>query len=220
MRTLPCLSAVLLAAALAGCAAQPKTVAAPEYDWAAGFEETCARLDEAGLSYTATPAEDGGYASILLESGALFEVTAGPTSLLFNPDLDELESVRAEVAPGDAAAMQSAMQKALGAPLDGEYTYAAFDALRSSTLEASLRSMPTGETFIVWLDSEPLSESWTEEEQTAFAEALCAKLGSSPAEHEEAFATYFAHNWEHQARLEILSDGSAIVTLSRLIQPF
>ena len=50
MRTLPCLSAVLLAAALAGCAAQPKTVAAPEYDWAAGFEETCARLDEAGLS--------------------------------------------------------------------------------------------------------------------------------------------------------------------------
>ncbi|HJB42356.1 MAG TPA: hypothetical protein H9945_07645 [Candidatus Gemmiger avicola] len=49
---------------------------------------------------------------------------------------------------------------------------------------------------------------------------MCAKLGSSPAEHEEAFATYFAHNWEHQARLEILSDGSAIVTLSRLIQPF
>lgn len=45
MRTLPCLSAVLLAAALAGCAAQPKTVAAPEYDWAAGFEETCARLE-------------------------------------------------------------------------------------------------------------------------------------------------------------------------------
>ena len=49
---------------------------------------------------------------------------------------------------------------------------------------------------------------------------LCAKLGSSSAEHAEAFATYFAHNWEHQARLEILSDGSAIVTLSRLIQPF
>ncbi len=45
MRTLPCLSAVLLAAALAGCAAQPKTVAAPEYDWAASFEETCARLE-------------------------------------------------------------------------------------------------------------------------------------------------------------------------------
>lgn len=55
----------------------------------------------------------------------------------------------------------------------------------------------------------------------AAALAGCAaKLGSSPAEHEEAFATYFAHNWEHQARLEILSDGSAIVTLSRLIQPF
>lgn len=45
MRTLLCLSAVLLAAALAGCAVQPKTVAAPEYDWAAGFEETCARLE-------------------------------------------------------------------------------------------------------------------------------------------------------------------------------
>ena len=119
MRTLPCLSAVLLAAALAGCAVQPKTVAAPEYDWAAGFEETCARLDEAGLSYTATPAEDGGYASIQLESGALFEVTAGPTSLLFNPDLDELESVRAEVAPGDAAAL----------PLRGDFFLALFGGL-------------------------------------------------------------------------------------------
>ena len=55
----------------------------------------------------------------------------------------------------------------------------------------------------------------------AAALAGCAaQLGSSSAEHAEAFATYFAHNWEHQARLEILSDGSAIVTLSRLIQPF
>ena len=61
-------------------------------------------------------------------------MTAGPTSLLFNPDLDELESVRAEVAPGDAAAMQSAMQKVLGAPLDGEYTYAAFDGSAIVTL--------------------------------------------------------------------------------------
>lgn len=55
----------------------------------------------------------------------------------------------------------------------------------------------------------------------AAALAGCARSWDlPPAEHEEAFATYFAHNWEHQARLEILSDGSAIVTLSRLIQPF
>ena len=54
-------AALCLALALAACTAVPadKDIAAPEFPWANGYDETVAALEEQGTEFTADPGADG-----------------------------------------------------------------------------------------------------------------------------------------------------------------
>ena len=69
-------AALCLALALAACAAAPadKDIAAPEFPWANGYDETVAALQERGADFTADPGADGYQPSVRMDSGTLFGV--------------------------------------------------------------------------------------------------------------------------------------------------
>ena len=127
---LPAAAALAAALLLAACApAQDGPPQAPEYPWTDRYEQTLAALNEAGADYeVADDAATG--ASVTMESGELFGVPVQDLYLRFDTN-GTLEGVRGVVAPEQTDAMQAAMRKALGDPVDS-YCPASYSALEEA----------------------------------------------------------------------------------------
>lgn len=233
---LPAAAALAAALLLAACApAQDGPPQAPEYPWTDRYEQTLAALDEAGADYeVADDAATG--ASVTMESGELFGVPVQDLYLRFDTN-GTLEGVRGMVAPEQTDAMQAAMRKALGDPVDS-YCPASYSALEEFGVHLSTDLVSLGGLY--WHEEQPLSETLPEKDGLTPAQqwqkALEATGRVDLTEKEprtitvngeertlwygtEALEQFLANNWEYLARYEPDGDG-AWVAVSRVIWPF
>ena len=233
---LPATAALAAALLLAACApAQDGPPQAPEYPWTDSCEQTLAALDEAGADYeVADDAATG--VSVTMESGELFGVPVQDLYLRFDTN-GTLEGVNGVVAPEQTDAMQAAMRKALGDPVDS-YCPASYSALAEFGVELSADLVSQGGLY--WHEEQPLSETLPEKDGLTPAQqwqnALEATGRVDLTEKEprtitvngeertlwygtEALEQFLANNWEYLARYEPDGDG-AWVAVSRVIWPF
>lgn len=233
---LPTAAALAAALLLAACApAQSGPPQAPEYPWTDSYEQTLAALDEAGADYeVADDAATG--VSVTMESGELFGVPVQDLYLLFD-DNGTLEGVSGMVAPEQTDAMQAAMRKALGDPVDS-YCPASYNALEEFGVRLSTDLVPLGGLY--WHEEQPLSETLPEKDGLTPAQqwqkALEATGRVDLTEKEprtitvngeertlwygtEALEQFLANNWEYLACYEPDGDG-ARVSVSHVIWPF
>ena len=236
-RTMLYAAAVSLAALLlAACApAQDGPPQAPEYPWTDSYEQTLAALDEAGADYEVV--EDASYgADVTMESGELFGVPVQDLYLRFDTN-GTLEGVSGVVAPEQTDAMQAAMRKALGDPVDS-YCPASYGGMGGFEVRLSTDLVPLGGLY--WHEEQPLGETLPEKDGLSPAQqwqrALEATGRVDLTEKEprtitvngeertlwygtEALEQFLANNWEYLARYEPDGDG-ARVAVSRVIWPF
>ena len=156
-------AALCLALALAACAAAPadKDIAAPEFPWANGYDETVAALEEQGADFTADPGADGYQPSVRMDSGTLFGVDASEVILWFNTE-GALTSVNAYVAAADRETLQANMETAMGAPAESYRPAMRGAALGgpSFLIEVPQESI-LNENYLAWHSAQPLAEAWS-----------------------------------------------------------
>ncbi len=233
---LPAAAALAAALLLAACApAQDGPPQAPEYPWTDSCEQTLAALDEAGADYeVADDAATG--VSVTMESGELFGVPVQDLYLRFDTN-GTLEGVSGVVAPEQTDAMQAAMRKALGDPVDS-YCPASYSALAEFGVELSADLVSQGGLY--WHEEQPLSETLPEKDGLTPVqqwqkgleaagitlteegpETITAANGEERTvwHGTEALEQFLANNWEYLARYEPDGDG-ARVAVSRVIWPF
>lgn len=235
-RTMLYAAAVSLAALLlAACTpAQDGPPQAPEYPWTDSYEQTLAALDEAGVDYEVV--EDASYgADVTMESGELFGVPVQDLYLRFDTN-GTLEGVSGVVAPEQTDAMQAAMRKALGDPVDS-YCPASYGGMGGFEVRLSTDLVPLGGLY--WHEEQPLGETlpekdgltpaqqWQKALEAAGVDLTEKEPGTATVNGEErtiwygteALEQFLANNWEYLARYEPDGDG-AWVAVSRVIWPF
>ena len=232
---LPAAAALAAALLLAACApAQDGPPQAPEYPWTDSYEQTLAALDEAGADYEVV--EDASYgADVTMESGELFGVPVQDLYLRFDTN-GTLEGVSGVVAPEQTDAMQAAMRKALGDPVDS-YCPASYSALEEFGVHLSTDLVSLGGLY--GHEEQPLSETlpekdgltpaqqWQKALEAAGQDLTEKEPGTTTVNGEErtlwygteALEQFLANNWESLARYEPDGDG-AWVAVTHVIWPF
>ena len=151
-------AALCLALALAACTAAPadKDIAAPEFPWANGYDQTVAALEEQGVDFTADPGADGYQPSVRMDSGTLFGVDASEVILWFNTE-GALTSVNAYVAAADRETLQANMETAMGAPAESYRPAMRGAALGGASflIEVPQESI-LNENYLAWHSAQPL----------------------------------------------------------------
>ena len=232
---LPAAAALAAALLLAACApAQDGPPQAPEYPWTDSYEQTLAALDEAGADYEVVDDATTGV-SVTMESGELFGVPVQDLQLLFDAN-GALEVVSGVVAPEQTDAMQDAMRKALGDPVDS-YCPASYGGMGGFEVRLSTDLVPLGGLY--WHEEQPLGETlpekdgltpaqqWQNALEAAGRDLTEKEPGTATVNGEErtiwygteALEQFLANNWEYLARYEPDGDG-AWVAVSRVIWPF
>ncbi|HJD20766.1 MAG TPA: hypothetical protein H9915_03000 [Candidatus Gemmiger faecigallinarum] len=231
-----------LALALAACAAAPadKDVAAPEFPWANGYDQTVAALEEQGAEFAADPGDETYAPNIQLDSGTLFGVEASGVVLGFTR-AGELTSVSGYVDAAEKETLQNAMEDALGDPADS-YQPVMFGPPRMTDtpafgFSAAVKRIAP-EDHLLWRGEQPLSRTWTEEQQAEWKASirdpllaagadLTSEVGLSRNEEwgdmvyyagEVALDAYLEYHWEKTAEL-ILTEDVCQVRLTRVCIP-
>lgn len=232
--------ALALALALAACTAAPaaQDIAAPEFPWANGYDETVAALEEQGAAFTADPGAEGYQPSVRMDSGTLFGVEASEVVLWFNAE-GALTSVNAYVDAADRETLQANMEAAMGAPAESyrpAMRGAALGTTPSYLIEVPQESV-LNENYLAWHSAQPLAEAWGEEQQAEWKASVKDPLAAQGADFasdtyqasgswgamdgyvgDAALDAFLQNSWEKTAEL-IASDTLCQVKLNRVCIP-
>lgn len=230
-------AALLAAVCLAACSGTADTGSqnpeAPEYPWADSYDTTLAVLDEAGADYETE--HDDTSANIMLDGGELFGVPVESLYLLYTEE-GELQAVNGMVASENFDAMEKALRKTLGDPVES-YCPASYTALGNFESYLTTDLVPLGGLY--WHNDRPLSETLPDVDGQSAAdrwqqalEASGQTVDDEPAgtitvngeertlwHGREAMDQYLANNWEYAVTFEPTGDQGRL-TLSRVIWPF
>lgn len=234
--------ALCLAAVLAACTAAPaeKDIAAPEFPWANGYDQTVAALEEQGADFTADPGADGYQPSVRMDSGTLFGVDASEVILWFNTE-GALTSVNAYVAAADRETLQANMETAMGAPADSYQPVTTGSGLMNAPsfgITVSVKRIALDDDHLLWHSEQPLSQTWSQDQQEEWKDSLRTPLleaGSDMASNvslarsesqgdviqytgDVALDAYLEYQWEKTAEL-ILTEEVCQVRLTRVCIP-
>ena len=233
------MAAIAAALMLTACAAAPaeQDIAAPEFPWANGYDQTVAALEEQGAEFAADPGDETYAPNIQLDSGTLFGVDASEVILWFNTE-GALTSVNAYVAAADRETLQANMETAMGAPVESYRPAMRGAALGGAPyrIEVPQESI-LSENYLAWHSAQPLAEAWSEEQQAEwkasvkdplveqganFASGTYQASGSWGAmdgyEGDAALDAFLQNSWEKTAEL-ILTEEVCQVRLTRVCIP-
>ena len=228
-------AALCLALALAACTAAPadKDIAAPEFPWANGYDETVAALQERGADFTADPGADGYQPSVRMDSGTLFGVDASEVILWFNTE-GALTSVNAYVAAADRETLQANMETAMGAPADSYQPVTTGSGLMNAPsfgITVSVKRIALDDDHLLWHSEQPLSQTWSQDQQEEWKDSLrtplleaggdmTSKVSLARSESQGdviqytgdvALDAYLEYQWEKTAELYRLDDGCQVI---------